>query len=172
MTSCGSSLVDKFTKASKTYLSRRKKVLPGESSKGFVIVASSPQSVVRQTLTDLSSDYICRNVNTRQEARDLLLTCVAKNWPTGSHVTPLTNPWCLSSLMSGSRYYSWSNKLECEVIVRDSDCDVPRLYPLQIITFESSPTEARYRSSGAHARSVTSVYQQFVNVRRARGRAA
>jgi hypothetical protein len=34
---------------------------------------------------------------------------------------------------------------------------LPRVKPLQINTWESRPTEAKYRSSGDHARSVTSV---------------
>jgi hypothetical protein len=63
-------------RSSLTHLSRRKNVLPGESSKGFRTSASSSQSVVRQILTLRSSD------------------CVAKNSPTGSQQTPFTKPRC------------------------------------------------------------------------------
>ena len=65
-------------------LKRRKNVLPGESSNGFVTSASSCQSVVRHILTERSSD------------------CVARNSPTGSQHTPLTKPWCWSSLHTRS----------------------------------------------------------------------
>ena len=57
-----------------THLSLLKKVLPGESSKGFVTSASSDQSVVFHIFTVRSSDW------------------VARNSPTGSQQTPLTNP--------------------------------------------------------------------------------
>lgn len=36
------------------------------------------------------------------------------------------------------------------------DMYVPNVYPHQINTFESNPTEAKYRSFGDHATSVTS----------------
>lgn len=99
-----------------TDLNRLKKVLPGESWNGLVIVASQTQSVVRHTLTLLSSDWVA-------------IYC-----PTGSQQTPLTKPWCASSFRSASSRY-----------------------PHQMITLESSPTEARYLSLGDQARSVTSL---------------
>ena len=61
-----------------TYLRRRKNV-PGEASKGFSTSASKLQSEVLHILTDLSSE------------------AVARNSPTGSQHTPLTNPRCRSS---------------------------------------------------------------------------
>ena len=61
-----------------THLRRRKKV-PGEASKGFSTSASKLQSEVLHIFTDLSSE------------------AVARNSPTGSQHTPLTNPLCKSS---------------------------------------------------------------------------
>ena len=68
----------------RTYLKRLKKV-PGDSSNGFFTSASSSQSLVRHTFTDLSSEE------------------VARNSPTGSQQTPFTNPWCSSSLRNRSK---------------------------------------------------------------------
>lgn len=114
------------------YLRRRKKV-PGEASKGFSTSASNDQSRVLQILTDLSSE------------------AVARNSPTGSQHTPFTKPRCKSSALSRS------NEISLDLGV--SLCtmqDLPKVKPHHISTLESSPTEARYRSPGAQARSVTS----------------
>ena len=127
-----------------THLNLRKNVLPGECSNGFVTVSWSCQSDVRQMRTVRSSD------------------CVARNSPTGSQQTPFTKPWWRSSF--ASRSVQGDN--EWVTCGRNSTQKIPSLYPHQMMTCESSPVEARYRSSGDHARSVTSFRERGDKVRR------